>query len=93
MMMLSLSLICSASSCERNWSMYLFMDSKVGNHLTIKKVESLVYIYSNGKLKHKKWGHNPILLYENYLEDANTKEEIKEPLSLASSKDYQGIQH
>jgi len=32
-------------------------------------------------------------LYENYLEDANTKEENEEPLLSMSLEDYQGTQH
>jgi len=73
--------------------MYSFVCSKVWNHLTIEKAESLVYIYSNNKLEHQNRGYNPTLLYENYLEDANTEEENKEPLSSMSSEDYQGTQH
>jgi hypothetical protein len=45
-----LSLTCSASSCERNWSMYLFVHSKSRNRLGVDKAEALVYIYTNLKL-------------------------------------------
>jgi hypothetical protein len=47
-----LSLTCSASSCERNWSMYSFVHSKSRNHLGVDKVKALVYIYTNSKLLH-----------------------------------------
>lgn len=45
-----LSLTCSASSCERQWSMYLFVHNKVRNRLGMKKAVNLVYIYTNSKL-------------------------------------------
>jgi hypothetical protein len=45
-----LSLTCSASSCERNWSMYSFVHSKSRNRLGVDKAEALVYIYTNSKL-------------------------------------------
>jgi len=73
--------------------MYLFVYNKVQNYFTTKKAESLVYIYCNNKLEHQTQGHNPTLLYENYFEDANTKEENRKDLSSTSLKNYQGIQH
>jgi hypothetical protein len=45
-----LSLTCSASSCERNWSMYSFIHNKSRNRLGIDKAGALVYIYTNSKL-------------------------------------------
>jgi hypothetical protein len=45
-----LSLTCSASSCERNWSMYAFVHSKSRNRLRVDKAEALVCIYTNLKL-------------------------------------------
>jgi hypothetical protein len=45
-----LSLTCSASSCEQNWSMYSFLHSKSRNCLGVDKAEALVYIYTNSKL-------------------------------------------
>jgi hypothetical protein len=45
-----LSLTCSASSCERNWSMYSFVHSKSRKHLRVDKAEALVYIYTNSKI-------------------------------------------
>jgi hypothetical protein len=44
-----LSLTCSASSCERNWSMYSFVHNKSRNRLGVDKAEALVYIYTNSK--------------------------------------------
>ena len=85
-----LSQTCSASSCERNWSMYSFVHSKVRNRLATAKAEALVYIYSNSKFEHQKRGHNSALFYEKYLEDGDTAEENEEPLSSASSTDLVG---
>ena len=45
-----LALTCSASLCERNWSIYSFVHNKSQNHLDTKKAEALVYIYTNMKL-------------------------------------------
>lgn len=39
-----LALTCSASSCERNWSMYSFVHNKVRNRLSTSKAEALVYV-------------------------------------------------
>lgn len=79
-----LSLTCSASSCERNWSMYSFVHNKVRNRLTTSKAEALVYIYTNSKLGRDKRGHNPATFYEKYLDDGLTDEENEEPLSSGS---------
>lgn len=76
-----LSLTCSASSCERNWSMYSFVHNKVRNRLATSKAETLVYIYANNKLEHEKRGHNAALFYEKYLVDGDTDEEKEEVYS------------
>lgn len=39
-----------ASSCEQNWNLYQFVDSKVWNILASIRVEDLVYIYTNVRL-------------------------------------------
>ena len=56
-----LSLTCSASSCERNWSMYSFVHNKVRNRLGTKKAEDLVYIYTNSKLLRERRGADPVI--------------------------------
>ena len=76
-----LGLTCSASSCERNWSMYSFVHNRVRNRLATSKAESLVYIYTNSKLEREKRGHNPALFYEKLLMDGGTEEEDQEPMS------------
>jgi hypothetical protein len=60
-----LSLTCSASSCERNWSMYSFVHSKNRNRLGVDKVEALVYIYTNSKLLRQRPGADPVRWYDN----------------------------
>ena len=45
-----LAQVCSASTCERNWSMYSFVHNKVRNHLKHSRAEDLVYIYTNCRL-------------------------------------------
>jgi hypothetical protein len=60
-----LSLTCSASSCERNWSMYSFVHSKSRNRLGVDKAEALVYIYTNSKLFRQRPGANPVRWYDN----------------------------
>ena len=79
-----LGLTCSASSCERNWSMYLFVHSKTRNRLTTKKAQDLVYIYANCHLECQKRGYNPSQFYERVLVDGDTEEERDEPLPSGS---------
>ena len=45
-----LALTCSASSCERNCSIYSFVHNKSRNRLGTKKAKVLVYIYTNTRL-------------------------------------------
>jgi hypothetical protein len=40
----------SSSSCERNWSSYSFVHNKSRNRLQPKRVEDLVYVYTNSRL-------------------------------------------
>jgi hypothetical protein len=54
-----LSLTCSASSCERNWSMYSFVHNKTWNRLGVDKFEALVYIYTNSHLLRQRPGAVP----------------------------------
>ena len=55
-----LALTCSASLCERNWSMYSFVHNKSRNRLSTKKAEDLVYIYTNMRLLRGRLGANPL---------------------------------
>jgi hypothetical protein len=58
-----LSLTCSASSCEQNWSAYSFVHNKSRNRLGVKKAEDLVYIYTNSRLLRQRHGADPIRWY------------------------------
>jgi hypothetical protein len=40
----------SSSSCKRNWSSYSFMHNKSRNRLQLKRIEDLVYVYTNSRL-------------------------------------------
>jgi hypothetical protein len=60
-----LSLTCSASSCERNWSMYSFVHSKTRNRLGVDKAEALVNIYTNSLLLRQRPGADPMRYYDD----------------------------
>lgn len=78
-----LSLTCSASSCERNWSMYSFVHNKVRNRLATKKAETLVYIYTNSKLQREKRGETPAAWYsKNVLHEEDSDMENQEVVAL-----------
>ena len=55
--------VCSISSCEQNWSIYLFVHNKVHNRLQPSRAEDLVYIYTNNRLLRHQRGPNPIQWY------------------------------
>jgi hAT family C-terminal dimerisation region len=48
-----LSQVSSASSCERNWSLYSFIHSKKRNKLDPGRAEALVFVHSNLRLLNK----------------------------------------
>jgi hypothetical protein len=68
-----LSLTCSTSSCERNWSMYSFVHNKSHNHLRVDKAEALVYIYTNSKLLRQRPRADLVHWYNNniFFEDSD----------------------
>lgn len=41
---------CSSSGCERNWSMFALVHTKLRNHLGYEKLDRLVYVHYNLKL-------------------------------------------
>ncbi|OIS98439.1 hypothetical protein A4A49_61002, partial [Nicotiana attenuata] len=60
-----LSLTCSSSGCERNWSIFEHIHKKKRNQLTLKRLHNLVFIKYNRALRHRYNHHNlidPILL-------------------------------
>ena len=58
-----LAQVCSASACERNWSMYSFVHNKVRNRLKHSRAEDLVYIYTNSRLLRHRRGRTPVQWY------------------------------
>jgi hypothetical protein len=48
-----LSQTCSSSGCERNWRMFEHIHSKKRNRLEHQKLNDLVYVHSNLRLKQK----------------------------------------
>ena len=48
-----LSQTTTSSNCERNWSTFSFIHTKVRNRLTMQKLNKLVYIHYNIKLRHR----------------------------------------
>ncbi|XP_022632798.1 uncharacterized protein LOC111240945 [Vigna radiata var. radiata] len=48
-----LSLTCSSSGCERNWSSFEMVHTKRRNRLHQKKMNDLVYVMYNSKLKNR----------------------------------------
>ena len=58
-----LAQVCFISSCEKNWSIYSFVQYKVRNRLQPSCVEDLVYIYTNSRLLRHQRGPKPIQWY------------------------------
>ena len=52
-----LSQTCSSSGCERNWSTWSLIHTKLRNHLTMKKLYKLVYVHYNMRLRVKNLMH------------------------------------
>ena len=49
-----LSQPCSSSGCERNWSMFEHIHSKKRNRLTVERMNDLVYVHYNLRLRYRK---------------------------------------
>ncbi|XP_070042087.1 uncharacterized protein [Nicotiana tomentosiformis] len=67
-----LSLTCSSSGCERNWSVFEHIHTKKRNKLTLKRVNDLVFIKYNRTLRCRYNARNvidPISL--DNIDDAN----------------------
>ncbi|KAH0720241.1 hypothetical protein KY284_005271 [Solanum tuberosum] len=67
-----LSLTCSSSGCERNWSVFEHLHTKKRNRLTLKRLNGLVFIKYNRTLRHRYNARNvidPIRL--DNIDDAN----------------------
>jgi hypothetical protein len=87
-----LSLTYSASSCERNWSMYSFVHSISRNRIGIDKAEALVYIYTNSKLLRQKPGANSVHWYDNniFSKDSDLDDNGEETESEGNDDDGDG---
>ncbi|XP_057755952.1 uncharacterized protein LOC130975140 [Arachis stenosperma] len=59
-----LSLTCSSSGCERNWSAFKMVHTKRRNRLHQKKMNDLVYVMYNLKLKGKQIRKTPELEFD-----------------------------
>ncbi|XP_057740493.1 uncharacterized protein LOC130957661 [Arachis stenosperma] len=59
-----LSLTCSSSGCERNWSAFEMVHTKRRNRLHQKKMNDLVYVMYNLKLKGKQIRKTPELEFD-----------------------------
>ena len=55
-----LALTCSASSSERNWSMYSFVHNRSRNRLAPEKAKSLEYIYTNSRVLRERAKPDPV---------------------------------
>ena len=82
-----LALTCSASSCERNWSMYSFVHNKSQNRLGTKKAEDLVYIYTNTRLLRGRLGADPVRWYENNVFSEDEDESVDDDSDMDDGDD------
>lgn len=75
-----LAQVCSASSCERNWSMYSFVHNKVRNRLTPSRAEDLVFIYTNTRLMRRRRGSTTAQWYARnmYSDDESENEDFED---------------
>ena len=55
--------VCSASACERNWSMYSYVHNKGRNRLKHSCAQDLVYIYTNSRLLRHRRGPKSVQWY------------------------------
>eukprot|EP00253_Pinus_taeda_P013226 PITA_13226 len=71
---------CSASGCERNWSMFEKIHSKKRNRLTQKRLNDLVFVHYNLRLRNKQiqgMDHSPIDLEEIDLQATNATDWVQ----------------
>ena len=81
-----LSQTCSSSGCERNWSTWSLINTKLRNRLEMKKLHKLVYIHYNVRLRVKNLMqersdedlYNPINLNNIFNDDDILDEWIRE---------------
>ena len=71
-----LAQVCSASACERHWSMYSYVHNKSRNRLKHSCVEDLVYIYTNSRLIRYRRGPRPAQWYK--LNEVHSDDDLDE---------------
>ncbi|XP_068497678.1 uncharacterized protein [Phaseolus vulgaris] len=64
-----LSLTCSYSGCERNWSSFEMVHTKRRNRLAQKKMNGLVYVMYNSKLRNRQIRRSIALPFEDIQSD------------------------
>ncbi|XP_020203984.2 uncharacterized protein LOC109789440 [Cajanus cajan] len=64
-----LSLTCSSSGCERNWSSFEMVHTKRRNRLHQRKMNDLVYVMYNLKLKSKQVKRNLVIPFDELHSD------------------------
>ncbi|CAK8571099.1 unnamed protein product [Lathyrus sativus] len=57
-----LSLTCSSSGCERNWSAFEMVHTKRRNRLKQKMMNDVVFVMVNSRLSKKKKGRRPFVI-------------------------------
>ena len=82
-----LALKCSASSYERNWSMYSFVHNKSRNCLGTKKAEDLVYIYTNTRFLRGRLEADPLRWYENNMFSEDEDESVDDDSDMDDGDD------
>ncbi|XP_057746304.1 uncharacterized protein LOC130965555 [Arachis stenosperma] len=77
-----LSLTCSSSGCERNWSAFEMVHTKRRNRLHQKKMNDLVYVMYNLKLKGKQIRKTPELEFDTvHSDDEWITEDVNENIA------------
>nr|CAD1823691.1 unnamed protein product [Ananas comosus var. bracteatus] len=86
MAMKILSLTCSSSGCERNWSTFEMIHTKKRNRLEQKRLNDLVFVKFNARLRLRQADRNrdPIALNDRD-EDEVSESEWKAPTSIRAS--------
>ncbi|PRQ19546.1 putative HAT dimerization domain, ribonuclease H-like domain-containing protein [Rosa chinensis] len=82
-----LSLTCSASGCERNWSTFEMIHTKKRNRLEHKRLHALVYVKYNISLRDRSMKRNATMIDPIVVEEIESDDEwiteIEDPVLLA----------
>ncbi|XP_057452218.1 uncharacterized protein LOC130744040 [Lotus japonicus] len=90
-----LSLTCSSSGCERNWSAFEMVHTKKRNKLHQKKMNDLVYVMYNLKLKNKPKKRNDFAScsFEEVASDDEWLTEEGENVNVNELNEEVGLEH